>query len=328
MSEPREPDQVKGGSELGPYCRLEPLPHSKPKPEEDDPGVTERLRKIVEHPSYRRAVEDADFLGRPEVRAFRLGLDYRKAELILEEAGIESTIVVFGGTRIVEESAARRRLERARRTLEKAPENDDLRRDVAVAERVLAKSQYYEAAREFGRLVSEAARPDARGRRQWVMMTGGGPGIMEAGNRGAFDAGAPSIGLNITLPHEQYPNPYLTPGLALQFTYFAIRKMHFVMRARALVAFPGGYGTFDELFETLTLIQTGKLHELPVVLVGEEFWRKAFDADHLVAEGVIAPEDANLFSYAETGAEAWEAIRRWYAARGVSVDGKPGDGSR
>ncbi|MEZ5064692.1 MAG: LOG family protein [bacterium] len=319
----RDPLERPERDTLGPYCPLEPSPYSQPKPAEDDPGAPDRTRAIVSDPSYRRAFEDHDFLEEDETRQFRLALDYLKPELRLRAHGIESTIVVFGGTRVVEEAEAKRRLETARRALAEHPEDTTRRRAVAIAENVLAKAKYYDAARDFARIASEASRPDERGRRQWVIVTGGGPGVMEAGNRGAFDAGAPSIGLNITLPHEQFPNPYITPGLAFQFAYFAIRKMHFAMRARALVAFPGGFGTFDELFEMLTLIQTGKLPHLPVILVGESFWRKAFDAEHLAAEGVIAPDDVSLFQFAETGGEAWDKIRRWYHARGVHVDGSP-----
>lgn len=296
--------------------------HESPETEEalrTPPDLEARAREIGEHPSYRRAYEDAEFLAREDVRGFRLGLDYRKPEAILREHGIDSTIVVFGGTRVIEESAARAKLAAAEAAAGANPNDPTLARQVAIAKRVLAKSKYYDAARDFGRIVNEECPPGPDGHRQWVIVTGGGPGIMEAGNRGASDAGAPSIGLNITLPFEQYPNPYITPGLAFQFSYFAIRKMHFAMRARALVAFPGGFGTLDELFETLTLIQTGKMPDLPVVLVGEEFWRKTFDAEHLAAEGVISPGDVDLFSYAETGREAWETIKSWYAARGHQI---------
>ncbi|HUL49375.1 MAG TPA: LOG family protein, partial [Gemmatimonadales bacterium] len=174
------------------------------------------------------------------------------------------------------------------------------------------KSHYYDVAREFGRLSKLVAEepPD----RRTVIVTGGGPGIMEAANRGAYDVGVKSIGLNISLPREQFPNPYVTPDLCLQFHYFAMRKLHFLLRARALVAFPGGYGTFDEVFETLALIQTRKVKPLPVVLVGREYWRRAFDVDFLVDEGVIEEEDRELFWYAETAEEIWDGIRHWHAA--------------
>ena len=191
------------------------------------------------------------------------------------------------------------------------------RRRVEIAERILEKSRYYDIAREFGRLVS-AADWAATGSRA-VIMTGGGPGIMEATNRGAFDVGAESIGLNIELPRGQFPNPYVTPGLCFNLDYFAIRKLHLVKRARALVAFPGGFGTMDELFETLTLAQTRKIKPIPVVLVGEEFWRGAVDFDFLVNEGVVDAEDIELFQFAESADEIWQAILRWHEAAGTPL---------
>jgi uncharacterized protein (TIGR00730 family) len=192
--------------------------------------------------------------------------------------------------------------------------NDDLERQLKIAERIQAKSHYYEIAREFGRLVG-TANHSAR-EHQTAIMTGGGPGMMEAANRGAFDVGVKSVGLNISLPHEQYPNPYVTPELCFSFHYFALRKLHFLLRARALVAFPGGYGTFDELFEVLTLIQTRKIKPIPVVLVGEAYWRRAIDIDFLVDEGVIDSEDLELFWFAETAQEIWNGILRWHDANG------------
>jgi uncharacterized protein (TIGR00730 family) len=185
-----------------------------------------------------------------------------------------------------------------------------LERRLAIAERVLAKSHYYEVAREFARLVS-ATNETANGQHR-VVVTGGGPGIMEAANRGAFDLGAKSVGFNISLPHEQYPNPYITPELCFNFRYFAMRKLHFLLRAKALVAFPGGYGTFDELFEVLTLVQTRKIKPIPVVLVGESYWRKAVNLDFLVDEGVIDQEDRELFRFAETAQEIWNGILHWH----------------
>ena len=181
------------------------------------------------------------------------------------------------------------------------------------ARRVLAKSRYYDEAREFGRIVSSTCQKE--GLCDFVVVTGGGPGVMEAANRGAFDVGAKSAGFNIVLPHEQFPNPYITPGLCIYFHYFATRKMHFLMRAKALVAFPGGYGTLDELFETLTLIQTRKMPPVPIVLFGREFWERAINLPYLVEEGTIAPEDLDLVSYAETPAEAWETIARFHGLR-------------
>jgi uncharacterized protein (TIGR00730 family) len=183
-----------------------------------------------------------------------------------------------------------------------------------VAERVLAKSRYYEVAQEFGTLVGKAGQASGDG--QLVIMTGGGPGIMEAANRGAYDVHSKSIGLNINLPHEQYPNPYITPELCFRFHYFALRKLHFLLRTRALVAFPGGYGTFDELFETLTLVQTRKIKPVPIVLVGEDYWRQAFNVDFLVDEGVIDEEDRELFWFAETAQDIWDGILHWHEANG------------
>jgi uncharacterized protein (TIGR00730 family) len=285
------------------------------KESQDDPEAPERVRRILENPSYVRADQDIHFLERSELRPSRLAFDYLKAELILREHGIQSTIVLFGGTRIVEPAAARRRLERSREAVERQPDSAVARREARVAERVVAKSRYYDIAREFGRLVSREC-PVENGRR-CAVVTGGGPGIMEAGNRGADDVGAKSVGLNITLPLEQYPNPYITPELCFQFRYFAMRKLHFMKRARAMIAFPGGYGTLDELFDTLTLVQTRKIRPVPVVLVGREFWTRAFDAEFLAEEGVIDPEDTGLFAFAETAEEIWSHILAWYRERGL-----------
>lgn len=208
-------------------------------------------------------------------------------------------------------------MEAARLALAADPHDRTLGERLATAERVRAKSHYYDTARELGRLVGAAGTGPADCR--VLVATGGGPGMMEAANRGAFDVGAKSVGLNISLPHEQYPNPYIAPDLCFRFHYFAIRKLHFLMRARALVAFPGGYGTFDELFETLTLIQTRTIRPVPVVLVGEAYWRRAFDVDFLVEEGAIDPEDRDLFWYAETAPEIWEGILDWHRANGTPL---------
>lgn len=303
-----------------PHARREPLPWQSPKPAEDDSDAPRRVREIMQSPSYREADTDITFLNTDETRGVRLQIDYSKPELLLRRHGIEHTIVVFGSTRIVEPAAAQRNVEALRARLQEEPNNREVANRLSRAERVLQNSRYYDEARAFGRIVGQA---NANHDGSLVVLTGGGPGIMEGANRGAFDVGAETIGLNISLPHEQYPNPYLTPDLCFQFHYFALRKLHFLLRARALVAFPGGFGTFDELFETLTLIQTRKIKPLPVVLVGEAFWRKAFDVDFLVDEGVIDPEDRELFWYAETGEEAWQGILHWYRASGESLVAEP-----
>jgi len=273
-----------------------------------------RLDVILQSPSYRQADKDIDFIGHDDTRGVRLQIDYQKAEGLLREHNVRHTIVVFGGTRITEPEAARKDLEELQQSLGARSGDPELEQRCAVAERVLAKSHYYDVSREFARLVSEHSEHAERGR--LVVMTGGGPGIMEAANRGAFDAGARNVGLNITLPHEQVPNPYVTPELCFRFHYFALRKLHFLLRARALVAFPGGYGTMDELFETLTLVQTRKIQPVPVVLVGESYWRRMVDFDFMVDEGVIDPEDRDLFWYEETAQGVWDSILRWHEANG------------
>ncbi|HUJ88352.1 MAG TPA: TIGR00730 family Rossman fold protein [Burkholderiales bacterium] len=297
-----------------PRMRREPLPWQEPKPKQDDPDAPRRIQAILESASYREADRDVDFLQHDDTRGPRLQLDYLKPELLLEQHRIRHTIVVFGSTRIAEPAAARRRVDELRRSLGEDPRDAERHKRLAVAERVLAKSRYYEVARELGRLVGKAGER-AEGDRVAVV-TGGGPGVMEAANRGAYDVGAKSVGLNITLPHEQYPNPYVTPGLCFQFHYFALRKLHFLLRARALVAFPGGFGTFDELFETLTLVQTRKIKPLPIILVGEAYWRRAVDLDFLIAEGVIDAEDRELLWFAETAQEIWDGILHWYRLAG------------
>ena len=268
----------------------------------------------MDSPSYRQADQDVGFLQLDETRGVRLQIDYQKPEFLLEQHGIRHTIVVFGSTRIQESAATQFKVDSLRKQLDTNPGNEKLQRDLAVAERVLAKSRYYDVAQEFGRLVGKAGQ--ATGDGQLVIMTGGGPGIMEAANRGAYNVDSKSIGLNINLPHEQYPNPYITPELCFRFHYFALRKLHFLLRTRALVAFPGGYGTFDELFETLTLVQTRKIKPVPIVLVGEDYWRQAFNVDFLVDEGVIDEEDRELFWFAETAQDIWDGILRWHEANG------------
>ena len=258
--------------------------------------------------AYLRADSDLEFLQRDELRAVRLQLEWFKPELIQQDESIESTIVVFGSARLLEPQAAQAKLTAAEQILAQSPNDADKQQAVAIAKNQLALAPYYEEAREFGRLVSSACQLD--GRCEYVVVTGGGPGIMEAGNRGASDVGAKSIGLNIALPFEQAPNPYITPRLCFQFRYFALRKMHFLNRAKALVVFPGGFGTMDELFETLTLLQTGKVEDLSVVLIGKDYWEDLINWKKLVDFGLISPKDLSLFHYAETATEAWKIIVR------------------
>ena len=252
-------------------------------------------------PSYLLPVEDTQFLLRDEMRSIRFALEFSKAELLLRDWGIRSTIIVFGGARIASPEAA----DLAASTATTAAEKE-------TAERLKRQSAYYQVSREFGRIASErggAFAPKHRWRDN-VIATGGGPGIMEAANRGASDVGAPSIGFNITLPDEQNPNPYITPELSFRFHYFAMRKMHLAMRANALAIFPGGFGTMDELFELLTLQQTRKAPPAPVVLFGEAYWRRIVNFDALAEEGMISAHDLELFEYAETAEAGWESLVR------------------
>lgn len=258
----------------------------------------------TQSPAYRLAFLDEDLLLRGELRPVRLQLEMLKPELMLTEEGIASTIVMFGSARLPDPETALVRMEDARSALARDTENQDRIQELKSAERNLEMSRYYDEARKLGRLVSENTPPNSH-----VVITGGGGGIMEAANRGACDVDAKSIGLNIVLPFEQAPNPYITPELCFQFHYFAIRKMHFLMRAKALVAFPGGFGTLDELFEALTLVQTGKVEKLPILLFGKEFWHNLVNFDYLVDQGTISKGDLDLFRYVNTAEEAWEIIR-------------------
>ncbi len=301
-----------------PDRRQQPLPWHRPKSSDEDPDAPSRVRAILASPSYVLAEQDLAFLARDEARGVRLQIEYLKPEALFQEHTIRNTVVVYGSTRIPEPAAARRSVEGLRQEIETDPGNAVLIRKLAIAERILAKSHYYEIAREFGRLVG-SSRDDDGSRSTLVITTGGGPGIMEAANRGAFEVGAKSVGLNINLPHEQYPNPYITPDLCFRFHYFALRKMHMLLRAKALVAFPGGFGTMDELFEVLTLVQTRKIKPVPIVLVGEEYWRRAFDVGFLADEGVIDAEDRELFWFAETAQEIWDSIVHWYDTCGAPL---------
>jgi uncharacterized protein (TIGR00730 family) len=268
------------------------------------------LRKIRESHAYLKAYADMDFMGRKDLRSVRLQLELLKPELILRENKIRSTIVVFGSARILSGDEARRELKTAQENLSEHPRDVELKRLVVLAEKKVELSHWYEEARRFSTLLSKAQQ--AGQDLEHVIVTGGGPGIMEAANRGAWECGAKSIGLNITLPHEQDPNPYITPELCFQFHYFSLRKMHFLMRAKALVAFPGGYGTLDELFETLTLVQTGKKRPLPIVLVGKTFWKRLVDFDYLAEQGMTNWGDNKLFKMVDTAEEGWDHIRKFW----------------
>lgn len=259
--------------------------------------------KELEPQSNRLAFADPEFMFRRETRGIRMQLELLKPDLTQIEREIEHTVVVYGSARFVD-------MEQARQQLEEAKASGDVQR-MALAERDLRNAQRYESAREFARIVATEGMKQPPSERFYIC-TGGGPGIMEAANRGAHDAGAINIGLNIYLPHEQHGNPYITPGLSFKFHYFALRKMHFVMRAKALVAFPGGFGTMDELFEVLTLVQTHKSKPVPVILFGTEFWKRVLNFDVLVEEGTISAKDLGLFRYTDDPAEAWSFIHQFY----------------
>lgn len=293
------------------------LPWEHPKLQEEDPKSLELIKTIMKSPTYTMAEEDKEFINSYEARGIRLELDYLKPELKMNEYGIKHTIVVFGSARIVEKETAMKRLSEIQKMLQKKPNDRDLLHELYVAERMVGKSIYYDDAREFGQLVGKGGKSaeDCH----VTLMTGGGPGIMEAANRGAYDVGAKSIGLNIKLPHEQYPNPYITPDLCFLFHYFAIRKLHFLNRAKALVIYPGGFGTFDEMFETLTLIQTRKSQTIPVVLVGKSYWQKAINFEFLKDEGVIAPQDLDIIKFADNAEEAWQYILSWHENQGAPL---------
>lgn len=280
----------------------------------DDREKRENVEQILRSPSYRVAYKDIEFLSDPRLRPMRMELELLKPELALREAKVRSTIVVFGSTRIVEPAEAERNLHRAKATLADTPDDPRRQRAVARAKRIAAKSEYYEHAREFARLVSAECQQNEQC--DYVVVTGGGPGIMEAANRGAYDAEAKSIGLNVQLPHEQEPNPYISPELCFQFHYFAMRKFHFILRAKGLVVFPGGFGTLDELFDALTLRQTGRMQNIPIIMFGRKHWEKVVNFQFLADEGTIDDDDLDLFRYAETAQEAWDMIQKFHQRHG------------
>jgi uncharacterized protein (TIGR00730 family) len=273
-------------------------------------AVEANRQAILTSPSYRLAELDMDFLGRGEQRPVRMQLELQKTETLLRENNITSTIVVFGGTQVVPKQKALGKLARARERFQNNPQDLLAEREVVRAENTVTKSRFYEEALQFSQIVSSTCQRD--GQCDFVVMTGGGPGIMEAANRGAFEIGAKSIGLNIELPHEQEPNPYITPELCFQFSYFALRKFHFILRAAALVVFPGGFGTLDELFNTLTLRQTKRMQEIPIILYGEEYWRQIINFQAMADEGVIADEHMDLLQFTDDPQQAWDIIAQFH----------------
>ncbi|MDO8804589.1 MAG: TIGR00730 family Rossman fold protein [Elusimicrobiota bacterium] len=274
-----------------------------------EPKVCKETLALRKSKAYRKAYLDPEFLTRDELRPVRLQLELLKPEMTLSEYGVKATVVVFGSARIWDKKQSAGRFTEMAALLKKDPKDQVLKNKLASAKRLAASARYYEVARDFGRLISTT---DIVKDRKLVVVTGGGPGIMEAANRGAHDAGAKSIGLNITLDMEQGPNPYISPEFCFRFHYFAIRKMHFVMRARALVVFPGGFGTMDEMFEVLTLVQTGKKRSLPIILVGEDYWTDVMNFPNMAKWGYISTEDLKLFRYAETGEEIVDHIQAFY----------------
>jgi hypothetical protein len=274
--------------------------------------------------AYRKAYTDPSFLTKDELRPVRLQLELLKTEMALSASGVKTTVVVFGSARIADREGSLNNVAGLEKLLRRTPGDPALKARLAVAKKLMRSVKYYDEARKLGKLVSERGAMD--GGNRLVIVTGGGPGVMEAANRGAYEAGAKSVGLNITLPQEQGPNPYVSPEFCFRFHYFAIRKMHFVMRARALVAFPGGFGTMDELFEVLTLVQTGKKRRLPIILFGREYWNDVINFSNMAKWGYIAYEDLDLFKFADTAEEAWKEISDFYLkfpmAKSNGHDGK------
>ncbi len=275
--------------------------------------MDQRLQAIINDPSYRLAYLDQDYMTRDDLRPLRLELELLKPQMLLAEKSIKSTIVIFGGTHIKSPEEAEQLLAAARRAVEENRDDPASQRLMAIAENHVEKGRFYNECRELARIISNFSKEHPG---EFVVKTGGGPGIMEAANRGAYDVGADSIGLNITLPFEQVPNSYISPGLCFQFNYFAIRKMHFLLRAKALICFPGGFGTLDELFTTLTLRQTGRMQQIPIILYCRDYWSQVINFQFLADEGVIRDEHLELFKYAESPDEVWEQITRFH---GVST---------
>ena len=274
---------------------------------DDQELVSKNLELIISSSNYQLAHEDRELLNSDEMRGVRMLLEINKPEKILEEQKILSTIIVFGGASLSDKSSIDHRIELAKNSLTKDPSSSNLKRELTRLKNLQSISHYYDSAREFAKIVSRENQKEHCN--SHVIVTGGGPGIMEAANRGAFDADCKSIGLNISLPNEQHPNAYITPGLCFKFNYFALRKFHFVMRSVAAVFFPGGFGTFDELFELLTLRQTGMKTQIPIILFGRDYWSKVINFQFLSDHGLISDEHMNLFQFADSASEAWDIIK-------------------
>jgi len=273
-----------------------------------DRKLLEKAKLIEKSQSYKKAYEDINFLRSDELRHIRVELELLKPEIILKKHNINTTVVIFGSARIFSFDEANKRLSILKKLYKKNSKSKKIKQEIETAENLLKSAKFYEEARKFARIISK----ERINGYKLVVVTGGGPGIMEAANRGAYEAGEKTIGLNITLPMEQYPNPYITPDLAFRFHYFAIRKMHFVMRAKALVVFPGGFGTMDELFEVLTLVQTGKKRKLPIVLFGSEYWKQTINFENMAKWGYISHQDINLFKFADKAEDAVKIIKDFY----------------
>lgn len=281
---------------------------------------SERIEKILLSPSYRLVENDSEFLAKDDLRPVRMQLELLKPELTFKEEGIKQTFVVFGGTQIIPKKNAEDRLEMVLDSLKEHPDNMSLKREEAVAGKILEKSKYYDDALEFGRLLGEWLKENKRD--DCALVTGGGPGIMEAANRGAWEAGIKSVGLNITLPREQAPNSYIDPHLCFRFRYFGLRKMHFLLRAGALVIFPGGFGTLDELFDALTLRQTNRMQKIPIILYGRDFWNRVINVEVLADEGTISDRDLELIQYADSPERVLEIIKDFHGEDLASGNGK------
>lgn len=276
----------------------------------DQEDIEQRLKDIMEHPSYKLAYLDDEFMQGEELRPLRLELELLKPEMFLDALGIKSSVVAFGGTQVLPQEEVDKIFADAEKLAAQKPDSHEAKRAMIRAKRFQSKVRYYDECREFAKIVTEYNKQFRDG--EFIIKTGGGPGIMEAANRGAFDAGGKSMALNITLPFEQTPNSYITPGMCFQFNYFAIRKMHFLLRAKAIVCFPGGFGTLDELFTALTLRQTGRMQDIPIILYSKEYWDGIIDFQFLADEGVIQDEHLELFQYCETPEETWNVIKKFH----------------